>query len=90
MESRQVLEDDIVEFLQQEKLDGSYGIITKHYGKYRAITFCRPRITDGEIRVYGPKFFLLKWQTGIRSLPFNGQEKFTNVDSLKKFIKDYF
>lgn len=90
MSVRQKLENELVSFLNKEKLNDSYGVITEHHGRYRSVTFCRSKITDAEIRIYGPNFLLLKWQTGNRSLPFNGQEKFKSVDGLKEFIRQHF
>lgn len=85
--NRQKLENSLVKFLKQKNIDT---LNREHHGRFRSVTFRREKVTDGEIKIYGDKFFLLKWQTGNTVLPFNGQEKFQSLESLKEFIGKYF
>lgn len=55
--------------------------------KYRYVLFNTPRTLDGEVRIYGPKFFIIKFQTAYRALPRNGHTKFDNLEDTLKFLK---
>ena len=57
---------------------------------YWGVTFCKARILDGEIRVYSPRFILVKWQTTIRDLPAKGNSRFNSEYEAKSFIVSKF
>lgn len=61
---RAALQDRIAEFLQEHKLDQVYGVIRGRQGRgrgsYRSLTFCLARAVDGEIRIFGPRFILVR------------------------------
>lgn len=40
---------------------------------YYTVLFCKARILDGSVRVYGRTAITVRWQTAIRDLPRNGQ-----------------
>jgi hypothetical protein len=74
-------------------LNDSYGVLTSKVEadkSYWAVTFCKARILDGEIRVYSPRFILVKWQTAIRDMPAKGSIRFTDEYEAKKWIVDKF
>lgn len=54
--------------------------------KYRYVLFNTPRTLDGEIRIYGPKFIGVKFQTAYRALPHNGWLVFRSVEQAKEWI----
>lgn len=90
MSERELIQKDLIEFLNENNLNQSYGIIDAHKGKYRSITFAKAAITDAEIKIFSEKYLILKWQTASRNVPMVGQEKFTSVPDLKEFIKKNF
>ena len=85
--SRQDLVDSVRETLEDLGLDDSYGITETEHGKYAALTFCKARILDGEVRVYGPKFTYIKWITGIRNLPHEGKIVIRDFEKVAEFLK---
>lgn len=58
--------------------------------KYRSTTFCRARVLDGEYRVYGPKFHLIKFTTRYNSLPHNMSKVFKSFDDVIEFMQAAF
>ncbi len=54
--------------------------------KYRYILISKPRVLDGEIRVYGPKFIYVSYQTAYRSLPAKDRRIFTSADDALNFL----
>jgi len=80
--------------LHDLNLDDSYGIIDcsgkSNTGRsYLGRTFCRARITDGAVHVFGPSFIVIKWQTGIRDLPRTGSQVVRNVVDALKFLETF-
>lgn len=71
-------------------LNDSYGVMkekeTSNGKTYWSVTFCKARILDGVIRVYSPKFIMVKWMTAIRTLPHRGQEVFHSEEAVKTFL----
>lgn len=59
-------------------------------GKPYVITFCKARVLDAQLTVYGEKFILVKWMTAFRDMPHTGQEKFTSEAAAMQFVKDSF
>lgn len=94
MGERAQIQEDLVEFCMQHELNDAYGVIAAEQmirGKaVRTVTFCKARILDATIHIYGPKFILLKWNTAIRRLAQIGSQKFDNAEQVKQFIKDNF
>ena len=89
---REQLLDELVEVLHEKGLNEVYGINTgiADIKKYRYATFCRARVLDGEVKVFGTKFIQIKWETANRSLPQRGSEVFRSIDEAKEFIKKTF
>ena len=84
MSEREKTQNEVVEFLQSGNFNAPYGILAgiqkdKKNQEYRSVTFGMARTLDAEVRIYGPKFLLLRWNHGTL-------EKFDSVDSLKAFI----
>lgn len=74
-------------------LNDSYGVLISKVESdksYWAVTFCKARILDGEIRVYSPRFILVKWQTAIRDMQSRGSQRFTDELGAKRFIAEQF
>jgi len=92
MSQREDILRELVDVLHEKGLGEVYGIIEgiSPDNKYRSATFCQARVTDGEVRVYGPKFIQVTWQTANRSLPHKGSEVFKSVEEAKTFIKETF
>lgn len=95
MSIRQEIAEDFGTFLEGLGLNDSYGVIVGKVAKdgfrpYYTATFCKSRILDGSVDVYGPNFILVKYTTTIRHLPRNERLKFDNIDSAKEFIKKNF
>ena len=59
-------------------------------GRYRYILFSKPAVLDGEIKVFGPKFIQVKYQTGIRDLPQRDSRVFSSERDALKFIEQAF
>lgn len=92
MSKREDILRELVDVLSEKGLGEVYGIIEgiSSDNKYRSATFCQARVTDGEVRVYGPKFIQVKWTTANRSLPHQGSEIFNSVEDATNFIKNTF
>jgi len=95
MSPREEVQNELIDTLACLELNQVYGILSdKHIDKkgksYRSLTFCRAKSVDGEIRIYSPKFIMVRYQTAIRSLPHNAQEVFRDVRSAKKYLQDCF
>ena len=55
--------------------------------KYRYVLISKPRVLDGEIRIYGPKFIYVSYQAAYRSLPAHDRRVFASVDDALKFLQ---
>jgi hypothetical protein len=55
--------------------------------KYRYVLISKPRVLDGEIRVYGSKFIYVSYQTAYRSLPAKDRRIFTSCDDALNFLQ---
>lgn len=96
MSERSNIAGRIAEAIRSEpRFDAPFGVNVgrREGGRYYGITFGRARILDAEVRVYGPKFILLRWQTAIRWLPREGLERVYDegqaVHALQGFLKDH-
>lgn len=58
--------------------------------KYRYVTICRARNLDGEIRVYTPKYILLKFETRYQNCPHKETVKFNSVEETIDFLRSVF
>jgi|TARA_B110000444_G_scaffold253260_1_gene283824 hypothetical protein len=92
MSQREDILRRLVDILQEKGLGEVYGIIEgiSPDNKYRSATFCQAKVTDGEVRVYGPKFIQVNWTTANRSLPHKGSEIFKSEEDAINFIKNTF
>ena len=92
MSQREDILRELVDVLHEKGLGEVYGIIEgiSPDKKYRSATFCQARVTDGEVRVYGPKYIQVSWTTANRSLPHKGSEIFKSVEDANNFIKNTF
>lgn len=93
MSVRSDLADRIADQLKEVGLNDAYGVNVgqSHVkGKPYVISFCKARVLDGQVTMYGPKFVLVKWLTAFRDTSASGQEKFDSVDDAMNFIKKTF
>lgn len=54
------------------------------------VSYSKPKILDGSIRVYGPGFILVTWQTAIRDMVPKGSQAFKSEHAAKEFLIDKF
>jgi hypothetical protein len=90
MSPRQQVAQNLADTCMFGGLNDSYGVSvakTEEKGKtFWSVTFAKARILDGVIKVYSPKFILVKWQTAIHDLPTKGQEVFKSEADVKSFL----
>ena len=89
---RTQITDRIQKFLNANKLNEVYGVIQTgdESGRFEELTFCKARVLDGTVKVYGPKFILVKYTTAYRSLPHNDSVVFTSEKDAIRFLKSAF
>ena len=96
MSEREAIISRFSEFISENRLDEGIGIdsgirpTASGKGKYRFITFTRPRTLDGQISVYGKTYIVIAWQGAVESLPHEGSEKFTSETAALAFMKEHF
>jgi len=69
------------------------GTVTKAEANGKAfweVSYSRPAILDGSIRVYSPNFILVSWQTSIRAMVAKGSQVFKSEHAAKEFLIDKF
>ena len=79
--------DKIEEFLLENGLDEVYGVLREDEAKYASLTFCKARDLDGSIKVYGPRFILVQYQTRIGDLPRKDSAVFESVEDTLEFLR---
>jgi hypothetical protein len=85
---REEIMNEISDFVSNNRLAGVYsGSGLSKDKKYRYILLSRPRNLDGEIRIYGPAFILLRYTTRYHALPRNDNRVFTSKENLIKFLQ---
>lgn len=89
MSPREDVAQELFETIKFGGLDEVYGASKGRSADNKCweVTFCKARVLDGVIRVYSPKFILVKWQTAFRDMQHKGQEKFTSVNDAKSFLQ---
>ena len=88
MSPRQEVFAKISEFISNNNLDAVYsGSGLSQDKKYRYVLISRPRYLDGEIKIYGPKFIQVQYQTALRSLPHNDSRIFQSADNCLEFLR---
>lgn len=86
--SRQVVVNSIVEFCRDNGLGQPYldsGMSPDR--RFRWVIFSRPLVFDGEVRVYGPNWLYLSFQTQLHGLPQKGRFNFKCVGDLFLFLR---
>ena len=88
MSIREDIMNQISEFVSDNYLSSVYsGSGLSKDKRYRYILISKPRVLDGEIRIYGPKFILINYQTAYRSLPHNDRRVFTSAENMINFLQ---
>jgi hypothetical protein len=77
-------------FLNDIGLNEVYGVIVKPEGRVKTLTFCKARILDASVNIYGMNFIQVKWQTGIRALAHEDARVFTTEANAMAFIRAAF
>jgi hypothetical protein len=87
MSERQEIMNRVADFMHKNGMGQVYfdsGL--SQCKRYRYVIGARPRVLDVSIRVYGPKFLLIEYQTAYRILPNNDRRVFTSEDDLLNFL----
>lgn len=91
MSKREDIMLQISDFVEENRLARVYsGTGISEDKKYRYVLFSLPRNLDGEIRIYGPKFILVRYQTRYGSLPHRDNRVFTSVQDAIQFLQKAF
>lgn len=92
MSVRSEIADGFAEYFHNVNLDDSYGVNVGKgdNNKCYEVTFCKARVLDGLVKVYGPKFIVVKWMTAYRDMDHKGMEKFVSFNDAIDFIKTNF
>lgn len=91
MSVREDIMNEIADFVSDNRLASVYsGCGLSGDKRYRYVLISIPRNLDGEIRIYGPKFILLRYTTRYGSLPHNDNRVFTSKENLIKFLQSAF
>lgn len=77
---REILTNDIWDLICELGLNTSPTSGPVAGTKYRSVFFGLARLLDGEIRIYGPKFFLYRDSR-------NRQEKFVSYNDLRHYLR---
>lgn len=95
--SRAKLVTEIKNWLNEYGLNDIHGVLenkTVNYGTNGVIcydlSFCLRGHTDGTVKVYSPKKFVVEYITQNRDLPHNGSATFTNLIDLYSFLVSHF
>jgi hypothetical protein len=87
MSARAELAQRIADFVCEHDLAQVYGGDVSSAGRYRAIGFSRCASLDGEVRVYGPKFIQVLYQTRDHTLPREDAPVFTSEEHALEFLR---
>jgi len=91
MSKREEIMDQISEFIEENHLARVYsGSGVSSDKKYRYVLFSLPRNLDGEVRIYGPRFILVRYQTRYGSLPHRDNRVFTSAQNAIQFLQKAF
>jgi hypothetical protein len=85
---RAKITDEMMAFLDRNHLNSPYlNSDVSNDKKYRYVIFAKPRVLDGEVRVYNPKFIMVAWQTAFRDLPHKDKRVFGSLKDAMDFIR---
>lgn len=74
-------------YITQIRLDNPYGGNASKQGRSWDIGFSKPGVVDGTVRVFGPRFIQVKYQTRIRALPPRDSRVFLSEWDAKVFLE---
>ena len=88
MSIREEIQNDLANYCNELGLNEVYGVLTgkdqSSTGRtFRSVTFCKARVLDGVIEIYGPKFIMVSSNR-------TNREVCRSVDEVKAYIKDTF
>lgn len=78
------------EYLNDIGLNEVYGVISSLQGRVRTLTFCKAKMLDATINIYGERFIQIKWNTTIGALPQRSSVIFDTEDRVKDFLQAAF
>jgi len=90
MNERRELTARLEKFLNDVGLNEVYGVLANYEGKVKTLTFCKAKILDASVNIYGTTFIQVKWITGIRALAHEDAKVFTTEANAMTFIKAAF
>lgn len=90
MSAREDLSTRLFEFCNEVGLNEVYGCLESLDGKIRTVTFCKAKVLDGQINIYGLNFIQVKYKTAIRAMPQNDSRIFNKESHVTDFLKAAF
>jgi len=88
---REMIAERIARFINVNHLNSPFGgdVTLFKGGKVPCyvVAFSKPRVLDGTVSVYGPKFVQVRFQTSYRDLPASDSRVFTSEPDAVKFLK---
>jgi hypothetical protein len=92
--AREQIAERIAAFIRSNSLNSPFGgdVVLSRRGKIPCylVDFAKPRVLDGSIRVFGPKFIQIKYMTAYRALPHKDGVVFDSEENAIAFIKAAF
>lgn len=90
MSARSELAQRIADFIMVNGLVIPYGGDVIKHGNHYSVLFAAPKVLDGVVNVYGPKFIQITYQTQYRDLPNRDRPVFESEADALKFIDKAF
>lgn len=78
---------EIADFIGRNDLTRPYGGDVNSHGKYYSVTFCKPANLDGEVRIYGPRFIYVGYQSRYQHITSRDHLVFTSVQHALDFLR---
>jgi hypothetical protein len=88
--AREDLAQRIADVIVQHRLTSPYGGDVNKAGNHYSVLFSTPRVLDGVVNVYGPKFIQVTYQTQYRDLPNRDNRVFESEQATVEFIEAAF
>jgi hypothetical protein len=89
--ARQELAERIADFINENEINSPFGGDVSLYrgGKVPCYVtaFAKPRVLDGTVSVYSPKFIQVRYQTGYRQLPASDSIVFSSEADALTFLR---
>ena len=88
MSERSEVAEKIAAFIVTNHLCDVYGgsVELSSDKKYRSVGFSKPASLDGEVRIYGPHFIMVRWTARYLNIPPDGVRIFGSVGDALTFM----